>query len=58
MLETVTVDLYIIRTLGLLIRQYLPDITKRADIVALLDEWATRFFEGMLTMPLELDPTG
>ena len=46
-LETVTVDLYIIRTLGLLIRQFLPDITKRADIVALLDEWATRFFEEL-----------
>ena len=42
MLETVTVDLYIIRTLGLGIRQFFPDVTKRADIVALLDEWATR----------------
>ncbi|GAX72999.1 hypothetical protein CEUSTIGMA_g451.t1 [Chlamydomonas eustigma] len=46
-LETVTVDLYIIRSLGVLMRQFLPDVTKRADIVALLDEWATRFFEEL-----------
>ena len=40
--QTVTVDLYIIRSLGLALRQYFPDVTKRADIVALLDEWAAR----------------
>ncbi len=28
-------------------RQLLPNVTKRADIVALLDEWATRFFEEL-----------
>jgi hypothetical protein len=39
----VTVDLYIIRSMGLILRQYFPDITKRADIVALLDEWAARW---------------
>lgn len=46
-LETVTVDLYIIRTMGLAFRKYFPDVTKRADIVALLDEWAARFFEEL-----------
>ncbi|KAL6749542.1 ABC1 family-domain-containing protein [Haematococcus lacustris] len=46
-LETVTVDLFIIRSLGLLLRRYFPDISSRADIVALLDEWASRFFEEL-----------
>ena len=45
-LETVTVDLYIIRQIGLALRNF-PDITARADIVALLDEWAARFFEEL-----------
>ena len=38
-----TVDLYIIRSMGVILRQYFPDISKRADIVALLDEWASRY---------------
>lgn len=41
-LETVTIDLAIIRSLGLLIRKYAPALTERADVVALLDEWASR----------------
>jgi aarF domain-containing kinase len=45
-LETVTVDLHIIRTLGLFMRRF-PEITARADVVALLDEWAARFFEEL-----------
>ena len=45
-LETVTVDLYIIRNLGLFLRRF-PSIIARADIVALLDEWAARFFEEL-----------
>ena len=45
-LETVTVDLHIIRSLGLFLRNF-PDITARADVVALLDEWAARFFEEL-----------
>jgi aarF domain-containing kinase len=45
-LETVTVDLYIIRALGIFLRKF-PDITARADVVALLDEWAARFFEEL-----------
>ena len=45
-LETVTVDLHIIRSLGLFMRRF-PEITARADVVALLDEWAARFFEEL-----------
>jgi len=45
-LETVTVDLYIIRALGVFLRRF-PEITARADVVALLDEWAARFFEEL-----------
>lgn len=45
-LETVTVDLYIIRTIGLFLRRF-PSITRRADVVSLLDEWAARFFEEL-----------
>jgi len=45
-LETVTVDLFIIRRIGLFLRRF-PAITKRADVVALLDEWAARFFEEL-----------
>ena len=45
-LETVTVDLYIIRRLGLFLRNF-PEITARADVVGLLDEWAARFFEEL-----------
>lgn len=45
-LETVTVDLFIIRRLGVFLRKF-PRITERADIVGLLDEWAARFFEEL-----------
>lgn len=45
-LETVTVDLFIIRRLGVFLRRF-PRITERADIVGLLDEWAARFFEEL-----------
>ena len=43
-LETVTCDLYVIRTIGLFMRRF-PQLTERVDVVALLDEWASRFFE-------------
>ncbi|KAG2432690.1 hypothetical protein HYH02_006675 [Chlamydomonas schloesseri] len=43
-LETVTIDLYIIRRLGLFLRRF-PQVT--TDVVALLDEWAARFFEEL-----------
>lgn len=43
-LETVTVDLYVIRKLGMALRD-VPAVT--TDVVALLDEWAARFFEEL-----------
>lgn len=43
-LETVTVDLYIIRRLGLFLRKF-PQIS--IDVVGLVDEWAARFFEEL-----------
>eukprot|EP00198_Chlamydomonas_reinhardtii_P009358 XP_001698695.1 ABC1/COQ8 ser/thr kinase [Chlamydomonas reinhardtii] len=43
-LETVTIDLYIIRRLGIFLRRF-PQLT--TDVVALLDEWAARFFEEL-----------
>eukprot|EP00882_Tetradesmus_deserticola_P033163 GHRQ01037854.1.p1 GENE.GHRQ01037854.1~~GHRQ01037854.1.p1 ORF type:complete len:533 (+),score=230.62 GHRQ01037854.1:515-2113(+) len=43
-LETVTVDLYIIRKIGLFLRKF-PQLT--TDVVALLDEWAARFFDEL-----------
>ncbi|KAB1203751.1 hypothetical protein CJ030_MR8G011187 [Morella rubra] len=43
-LETVTVDLYIIRNLGLVLRRF-PQIS--VDVVGLVDEWAARFFEEL-----------
>ncbi|KAL6582025.1 hypothetical protein OROMI_006039 [Orobanche minor] len=43
-LETVTIDLFIIRNLGLVLRK-LPQIS--IDVVGLVDEWAARFFEEL-----------
>eukprot|EP01025_Chloroclados_australasicus_P040545 TRINITY_DN423_c0_g2_i11.p2 TRINITY_DN423_c0_g2~~TRINITY_DN423_c0_g2_i11.p2 ORF type:complete len:776 (+),score=103.02 TRINITY_DN423_c0_g2_i11:149-2329(+) len=43
-LETVTVDLYVIRKIGVFLRRF-PQIT--VDGVALLDEWAYRFFDEL-----------
>eukprot|EP00238_Polyblepharides_amylifera_P011855 CAMPEP_0196587628 /NCGR_PEP_ID=MMETSP1081-20130531/58094_1 /TAXON_ID=36882 /ORGANISM="Pyramimonas amylifera, Strain CCMP720" /LENGTH=743 /DNA_ID=CAMNT_0041909867 /DNA_START=360 /DNA_END=2591 /DNA_ORIENTATION=+ len=43
-LETVTVDLYVLRRVGMALRD-VPQIN--TDIVALLDEWAMRFFEEL-----------
>ncbi|TXG72540.1 hypothetical protein EZV62_001119 [Acer yangbiense] len=43
-LETVTVDLYVIRKLGLVLRRF-PQIS--LDVVGLVDEWAARFFEEL-----------
>jgi len=43
-LETVTIDLFIIRKLGLALRNF-PQIS--IDIVGLVDEWAARFFEEL-----------
>lgn len=38
----VTVDLFILRQVGLITRTYLPSVQARLDIVGLLDEWASR----------------
>ena len=43
-LETVSIDLYLIRRLGLALRKVEQVNT---DVVALLDEWAERFFEEL-----------
>ncbi|KAL3620061.1 hypothetical protein CASFOL_034973 [Castilleja foliolosa] len=43
-LETVTVDLFIIRKLGLVLRKF-PQVS--IDVVGLVDEWAARFFEEL-----------
>ncbi|XP_057959157.1 uncharacterized protein LOC131151772 [Malania oleifera] len=43
-LETVTIDLYVIRNLGLVLRKF-PQIS--IDVVGLVDEWASRFFEEL-----------
>ncbi|XP_043706526.1 uncharacterized protein sll0005-like [Telopea speciosissima] len=43
-LETVTVDLFVIRNLGLFLRKF-PQIS--IDVVGLVDEWAARFFEEL-----------
>ncbi|RLN07845.1 hypothetical protein C2845_PM11G21920 [Panicum miliaceum] len=43
-LETVTIDLFIIRNLGLVLRRF-PQVS--VDVVGLVDEWAARFFEEL-----------
>lgn len=43
-LETVTIDMYIIRSFGFFLHKF-PKIT--TDVVALLDEWAARFFDEL-----------
>ncbi|XP_027333594.1 uncharacterized protein LOC113848331 isoform X1 [Abrus precatorius] len=43
-LETVTIDLFIIRKLGLALRKF-PQVS--IDVVGLVDEWAARFFEEL-----------
>eukprot|EP00850_Spirogloea_muscicola_P023767 SM000387S14684 [mRNA] locus=s387:58799:61633:+ [translate_table: standard] len=43
-LETVTIDLFIIRRLGVALRS-VPQIA--TDVVGLVDEWAARFFEEL-----------
>eukprot|EP00899_Mesostigma_viride_P001976 jgi/Mesvir1/1177/Mv17674-RA.1 len=43
-LETVTIDLFILRKIGLALRQ-VPQIA--TDVVGLVDEWAARFFEEL-----------
>ncbi len=45
-LETVSLDLYLARQLGLFIRKF-PALSDRLDAVALLDEFAFRFYQEL-----------
>lgn len=45
-LETVSLDLYLLRNLGLQLRK-LPFLKDRTDLVALLDEFAGRFYDEL-----------
>lgn len=45
-LETVSLDLYLARQLGLFIRKF-PAVSDRLDAVALLDEFAFRFYQEL-----------
>ena len=45
-LETVSLDLYLIRQLGLFLRNF-PSISNRLDIVSLLDEFAGNFYQEL-----------
>ena len=45
-LETVSLDLYLIRQLGLILRNF-PDVSSRLDIVSLLDEFAGNFYQEL-----------
>ncbi|OVA14177.1 Protein kinase domain [Macleaya cordata] len=50
-LETVTIDLFIIRNLGLVLRNFPYSASQcfqiSIDVVGLVDEWAARFFEEL-----------
>ncbi|KAG5378610.1 hypothetical protein IGI04_026452 [Brassica rapa subsp. trilocularis] len=53
-LETVTVDLFVIRNLGLFLRKFpqaslrlMAQLMVSVDVVGLVDEWAARFFEEL-----------
>eukprot|EP01041_Mallomonas_annulata_P000891 gene891-1727_t len=45
-LETVSLDLYLVRQIGLFIRKF-PDISSRLDLVGLLDEFAGNFYQEL-----------
>lgn len=45
-LETVSLDLHLARQLGLLLRNF-PEISKRLDIVSILDEFAGNFYQEL-----------
>lgn len=45
-LETVSLDLYLAREIGFLARKF-PDLVDRLDLVALLDEFAYRFYQEL-----------
>jgi len=45
-LETVSLDLYLVRRFGLLLRNF-PDVSSRIDLVSLLDEFAQNFYQEL-----------
>ena len=45
-LETVSLDLYLVRKFGLFLRSF-PALTSRVDIVAILDEFAGNFYQEL-----------
>lgn len=45
-LETVSLDLHLIRQIGLFVRNF-PDLSSRLDIVSLLDEFAGNFYQEL-----------
>merc|ERR1711966_645794 len=45
-LETVSLDLFLARELGLIVRNF-PQFSDRLDIVSLLDEFAFRFYQEL-----------
>ena len=52
-LETVSLDLFLVRLLGQFIRQFFPQLNARFDLVALLDEFANNFYNDELDYELE-----
>ena len=45
-LETVSLDLYLLRQIGLFVRNF-PQLSSRLDIVSLLDEFAINFYQEL-----------
>ena len=46
-LETVSLDLFLVRTLGQFTRNFLPQVNARLDPVSLLDEFANNFYQEL-----------
>ena len=46
-LETVSLDLFLVRNLGLFTRKFLPVLSSRLDLVSLLDEFANNFYQEL-----------
>jgi aarF domain-containing kinase len=46
-LETVSLDLFLVRSLGQFTRTFLPGLSKRLDLVSLLDEFANNFYQEL-----------
>ena len=45
-LETVSLDLFLVRKMGLFLRNF-PKISSRLDVVGLLDEFAANFYQEL-----------